>query len=517
LALHCLNAWLVCVVTWRCWWYARRRGWRGRGVRPHWFGVGVALLFAVHPLQSQAVVYITQRFTLAAALCYLLALLAVLRAYRPGRARWRGWLGAGIATAAGALCKETIVTAPVLALSAVWCWIAPLQWRRWRARTWLLVAVAVVAAALLPALYFAHLSQWNMRTLRRNLQAVGAPITMHYSALTRGTYALTQPRVVARYLALLAWPRGLSVDHDVPISTRWHAPAVLVPCAAFALALWLAWRGRRAAPWCWWGALFFFIPLLPQSSVIPSPDSMFEHRVYLSTAGFAWCAGGVVCWLLGRMRRPWLRALVVLAVALELALLMAATRQRCGVWRDELRLWQDAYRAAPTKQRVVVNYANALFERGRGDETIACLNAFMQTSTAIWPHTSALLGNAFAARGALDAALRCYAQAVDAQPAHDYWRYNYALLLQRAGRLNEARIQMDHAVYFNPWHADAWYHAGVLRAAAGIERVAATNCLTRYLQLQPQGAQAAAARQTMARLCAALAGAGSTNAGRRTP
>jgi len=521
LALHCVNAWLVCVLTWRLWWWARRRGWKMRGVAPHWLGVFVAVVFAVHPLQTQAVVYITQRFTLAAAVFYLLAILAVVRPGRPGRAPWWGWCWAGIATALGALCKEIIVTAPLLAASAVWCWITPLQWRRWRARTWVVVAGLLLLAGTLPALYFAHLSHWDAHTLRRNLQAIGGPIAMHYPDLTRTTYLLTQPRVLVRYLALLVWPQPLSIDHAVRISTTWHEPAVLAACGVLVMVLLAAWRGRRAAPWCWWGVLFFFIPLLPQSSIIPAPDVMFEHRVYLSVAGFGWCVGGLVCLVLARVRTAQRRRLVHGVMILYLLVLLVATRQRCAVWRDELTLWRDAYAHAPTKQRVVVNYANALAERGAVDETIACLTAFMQTTTTIWPHTTALLGNALAARGELDAALRCYEQAVRAEVANDQWRYNYALLLLRAGRMQEARVQTYHAVHFNPWNADAWYLSGVVRAGITNEYVIATNCLTRYLQLQHDGAHAGDARVLRARMCAILAVApaatGTTTPVRSTP
>jgi hypothetical protein len=505
LALHCVNAWLVCLLTWRLWWWARRRGWRLRGVAPHGLGVFVALVFAVHPLQTQAVVYITQRFTLAASVFYLLALAAVVQAYRPGRAHWRGWWWAGIATALGALCKEIIVTAPLLATSAVWCWIAPLPWRRWRARTWALVAGLLLLAGALPALYFAHLSHWDAHTLRYNLQAIGGPITMHYPALTRTTYLLTQPRVLVRYLALLVWPQPLSIDHAVRISTAWHEPALLAACGVLLAALLAAWRGRRMAPWCWWGALFFFIPLLPQSSIMPAPDVMFEHRTYLSVAGFGWCLGGLLCLAVARARTTLLRRLVYGGMLLYLVVLVLATRQRCAVWRDELTLWRDAYAQAPAKQRVVVNYANALFERGAVDETIACLTAFIRTTTTIWPHTSALLGNALAARGALDAALGCYAQAVHAQVANDQWRYNYALLLHRAGRLREAQQEASWAVYFNPWNADAWYLSGSLCAQTSNDYVTATNHLTRSLQLTPDGPHAHDARRHIARIRAALA------------
>ena len=505
LALHCVNAWLVCVLTWRLWWWARRRGWRLRGIAPHWLGVFVALLFAVHPLQTQAVVYITQRFTLAAAVFYLLAILAVVRIGRPGRARGCGWCWAGVATALGALCKEVIVTAPLLAASAVWFWITPLPWRRWRARMWTLVAGLLLLACTLPVLYFAHLSHWDAHTLRHNLQAIGGPIALHYPDLTRTTYLLTQPRVLVQYLALLAWPRPLSIDHAVRIGTMWHEPALLAACGMLLVALLAAWRGRRAAPWCWWGALFFFIPLLPQSSIIPAPDVMFEHRVYLSTAGFAWCVGGLLCLVLARVRAGQARRLVYGVMLLYLLVLLLATRQRCAVWRDELTLWRDAYAHAPAKQRVVVNYANALLERGAADKAFACLTAFVQTTTTIWPHTTALLGNALAARGEVDAALRCYAQAVNVQPANDQWRYSYAQLLQHAGRLREARQEADWAVYFNPWNADAWYLSGMLRAQTPSEYVTATNHLTRYLQLTPDSPHAHEARLQLERMRAALA------------
>jgi hypothetical protein len=297
----------------------------------------------------------------------------------------------------------------------------------------------------------------------------------------------------------MLWPRGLSVDHAVRITTTWRDPALWLAVALLAALVLLCWFARRTVPWCWWGIIMIMVPLLPQSSIVPSPDVMFEHRTYLSMAGFAWCLTGAGSMLMARLHAG-LRRGVGAIVLVYLVCLAIGTRQRCAVWHDELSLWHDAFTQAPFKQRVVVNYANALLENGAVNDAIALLTTRIDAWGAAMPHAVALLGNAYLQQGDLDRAWTCYQAALAPGYREGQIAYNAAVVLERLGRYRAALRLTRELAQRTPGNADAWYFAGRLAATLPSERAAAIHDLQRYVGLVQEGPRAALAQQLLALL-----------------
>jgi len=279
-----------------------------------WFA---GAIFAIHPLQTQAVNYVFERATLLATFFALLSLLSFIEE--------RYW-GAVAAFGLSLLAKEETIALPAFFL------IYDLATKR-RPALWRCYAPMSGLAALAAARLFYAL---------RNIP--GAQLAFNAKGISTISYALTQSRVVWIYVRLFLFPVGLSLDHDVRRSQGLWSPLETLPALlALALALgalaWHAWRGKKFALW----ALGFFVLLSPSSTIVPAADLLFEHRTYLPLACLAIATALLLAQLLPRWAKPALPLLIIM--------LLAGTIVRNRVWKDDRSLWSDVIGKAPHKAR----------------------------------------------------------------------------------------------------------------------------------------------------------------------
>jgi len=409
---------------------------RGRPLVPrHRDGAALlaALLFACHPIQTQAVTYVVQRMASLATLFYLLSLLLYARsrlAERPGARA--AFLASAVATAVLAMkTKEIAFTLPFAALLYDVAFLeGPLRAR---------------ARALAPMLATALVIPLAWLDLGRGLSgavASAAVATRIQTEMPRLVYFLHEWPVVVRYLGLLLLPVGQSADPDLlPRSDLATAPVIasgllLLALSGLGVALLLRPRrpeGRVAG----FGICFFFIAASVESSFIPFRDLMFEHRVYLPLAGAALAAAAGALAIV-RFRPSWERPLAA-AAALWVLALGAATVARNGVWRDEETLWRDTVAKSPWNARAHYHLGNALRERG----DLAAAARLWQRATELRPSFSSpwnQLGHLAAREGDIPRAIALIQRALEIDPKNAEARYNLAALLEQQG-LHEEAVQ----------------------------------------------------------------------------
>ncbi len=304
-----------------------------------------ALFFELHPLQTQAVTYLYQRFESLMGMFFLLAVLCFAMAVRDEAAAGRrtGWfLAAWLAVILSIGSKEVGAAAPMVLL-----WydrvFAATSWRDlWKRRWWFHLPFLAVFAAGAVYLY----------AQREHYAAGGILDPKKISPLT---YALTQPEVIWRYLRLALWPRGLCLDWAWPPATT---PGRIVPplLAILALLGFTGWSSVRLPPVGFLLGSFFLI-LAPTSSFAPIVDLAFEHRMYLPLAPLA-----VLVVLAGRAallawaRRFGIGSATIRAAAGVLAATVAialgvTTFLRNEVYRSGVTLWKDAAEKVPDNPR----------------------------------------------------------------------------------------------------------------------------------------------------------------------
>lgn len=310
----------------------------------------IALLWALHPLQTESVTYIVQRAESLAGLFALLTLAAATHSFAAGSDGSRKWQLAAIACCAlGMGAKAVMVTVPLAVLLLDRSFFAGTFARALRTRPGfyaLLAGTWTVAVVLLAAP--------NDSSTSVGMQA-GLP--------GPARYLLTQTAVITHYLRLIILPRGLCLDYAWPqfAPAAAHLPAALA-LAALAGATLAACARRHPAGFA--GA-WFFLMLLPSSSVIPLADAAFEHRLYLALAGPVALTVGVAMRAGAGRVHPAAGFALLAAAALALGL---GTAVRNGAYHSQYAMWQDVVAKRPGNVRARIDLAVALAERGQLEE-----------------------------------------------------------------------------------------------------------------------------------------------------
>jgi tetratricopeptide (TPR) repeat protein len=468
LASGLLVAWLA-AITLRT--PALRRAEPGPLVR-RFLPLATGLLFALHPLQTQAVTYVVQRFTSLATLFYLLALVlhAHARLALEEEARPRAAVLYLLSVAAAAAAMETKQIAFTLPLVA-----AGYELLLFGASRRLLLLAPLGATALL-----VPLGMLPPGAALTDVLAEPGRLTAEAPDISRWVYLLTQVRVVTTYLRLLVLPVGQSLDHDVSLSRSLAEPAVLaglaVHLALAASAVLLLRQARRTSRGegilVFLGIAWFYATLSVESSVIPIQDVMAEHRAYLPGAGAALALGTALLWVIGRVR-PALPPAGRVAAALLVTAgpLGVATWARNLVWKDELTLWSDVVAKSPGKARPHSDLGDALTALGRLDDARReYLEAIRLDRGYAKAHAN--LANVLQAQGLADEALREYLQAIRLEPGLAEAHKNLGNAYFTLGRIDDAIREQAEAVRLAPWMAEAHHDLGVAWAAKGRPEVA---------------------------------------------
>ena len=431
--------------------------------------LAVALLWTIHPLQTEAVTYVVQRAESLAGLFYLLTLYCFIRGAGPaGAAYWHP--AAIVACLLGMATKEVMASAPLLVLLYDRTFVSGTFREAWRrhgrfylglAGTWLLLGFLVAS------------------TGGNRGGSVGWGVGVAWWA-----YGLTQFQAIARYLWLSLWPHPLVLDYG----TFWvKAASEIVPYALLIVPLVAAtlvgvWRGTVL------GFLgFWFFAILSPTSLVPGTTQMIvEHRMYLSLAAVVALGVPGIYALAGR------RSLIVsLALAAGLAW---QTAQRNENYRSELSLWHDTVAKRPGNARAQYNLGVALSHLGRLTEAIAHYEEALRIQPDYAdPHNN--LGAAFAQMGRVEEAMGHFAEALRINPHDASAHYNLARGLAMAGQIPAAIAHYEAALRITPADAEIHYNLGnvYLRTSRPAQAIAQYE---QALQLRPDYEKA---RQNLAR------------------
>ncbi len=434
----------------------------------------IALLWTVHPLQTESVTYIIQRAVSLMGRFYLLTSYCFGRGIEggeSGRPAWRaavGWFGLSwLACLFGMGTKEVMVSAPVIVFLYDRTFVSGsfhAAWQRHR-RVHLALAATWIALAGLVAAGGGNRSG-----------TIGLDVPLPWSA-----YALTQFVAIAKYLRLALWPQPLVFNYE----TFWISrPSEVLPAALLVVALagGTLWALRRRPALGFLG-IFFFAILAP-TSLVPGVNQMIaEHRMYLALAPVM-VLGVLAIERLARAARP-VRAPAGLAAA---GLLLAAlgcllTARRNAVYRTELSLWADTAAQRPGNPAAAIGLGNALVRAGQAGAGIAQYErALRLRPDSADAHLD--LGNALAGTGRWQQAILEYGRALALRPGQADTHYNLGLTLRKAGRTAEAIAQFEETLRLQPGFAAAGLNLGDALDESG-QGPAAVAAYRRTLVLAP--------------------------------
>ena len=307
-----------------------------------------ALLFALHPIQTEAVTYVAGRSASLMAFFYLASLAAYIRGRLEGGPLLTYALSPALFLLALAV-KETAATLP----AALLLWEITRQDRPFGLREALASQAAhlgVLASAL--AAFFA---------------IPGHRVLIEYSFALRGLYEnlLSQIHGQVTLLTHYVLPGRLNFDPDLPTLARWSwglALEAAILGSALAAGLW----NLKRRPLVSFAILWVFLHSMGVYAAVPRTDILNERHLYLGGLGLFLLEGLGFSWLADTW--PKLRLPVAAAACALLIVLGLFTAERNAIYRSEICLWEDTAAKSPGKARVFNNLGYAYFLAGRNDE-----------------------------------------------------------------------------------------------------------------------------------------------------
>ena len=492
--------------------------------------LAVALLWAVHPLTTDAVTYITQRTESLMGVFYLGTLYASLRAFssqRPGV--WHAL--AVVSCLLGMGTKESMVTAPVVVLLFDRVFLYRSLREAFAAR-WRLYAGL--------ALTWVFLAQQVIATPRSGSAGFGTEVSVW-------TYLLNQAVVITRYLRLVVWPADLVINYGPPAA--YQLSDVFPHLLLISILLLLTLASFRWSPAAAFLGAVFFIALAPSSSFVPiATEAAAERRMYVPLMAIATgLVAGLYIWTRAHITRTSAATLVAVAVAALGAatihrnwehqswlVLSERTLERwpsdvahAAVGGELTRLRRDEEAlpflrtGARSDARARYNLGVALYNLKRYDEAIRELDVLVATyplreevpwsrrlmghayaRLSRWPDAIAQLrmtlamtpadaearrllvdsyngyGIELAERQNFPAAITAFRDALALDDSNATARYNLATALFDAGQMQESLTHAQRALVQNPDNADAYHLVGKLMALSGRTDEALANLET---------------------------------------
>lgn len=445
--------------------------WPGPAVVP----AAAALFFALAPLNSQTLDYMSARSALLCTTLYLAAFWCVLR-----RRQWP----AALLHALALLTKAIAVTLPavIVAYDFLYRDRARCPTVLGYVRDWRRVVRLVLAPVVLDLAYLLY---------RRLLLPPWVSETFHQSFTTPWLWFMSEWSAQLYYVRLFLWPDALSIDHDFPYAfSFFQARAWLALCVIVA---WIAVALRSAArrPLVAFATVWFFITLAPESSFAPLAEVVNDHRPYIaSSLGLSVLLAWLIHEASSRLREHQQPAFVLACLVL-CAVTIPITRHRNWQWQDSVRLWTDAAEKGPGNGRAWMNAGLALMDRGQ----LAEARRHFERARASNPGYAYVYMNISvleAHEGHLDAALRAADEAVRLNPGLAPAHYYRGRVLEKLGRTEEAAAAYEQALAIDPRHLEASNALARLtpNGASSAEALMQSGLDALYAQRKPEEAAA---------------------------
>jgi tetratricopeptide (TPR) repeat protein len=440
--------------------------------------VATALLFACHPLQTQAVTYIWQRVTSLATLLYILSLVTYVK--------WRiinqvteqrqktlhlksvPWYLASLLSAVLAMkTKEIAFMLPLVVT------MYELMFFEGKLKRRILHVLPLLLTMLIIPFTLINIDQ-PVEELIGDVSEVARGVTH----LSRWEYLLAEFRVIVTYIRLIFAPVHQNLDYDYPRFHSFLDPEVflsfllLLSIASF--GIYLVYKYRNTALYTRlisFGIFWFFINLLLESSIIPLNNVIFEHRMYLPSIGVflalsaSLFIGGEKLW----DRWKGMGGAVVGVLAIIVVVLTGTTYARNSVWGDTLSLWQDVVKKSPNKARGHNNLGTAYESRELLEEAIEQYSIAIKLDNT-FASAYLNLGSAYKSMGLLEEAKKYYLQVIKIDSSRYEAYYNIGNAYLREGFSDKAIEHYKRAIDLNPNFADVYVNLGIAYASQGSMR-----------------------------------------------
>jgi Flp pilus assembly protein TadD len=434
-----------------------------------------SLLFVTHPIQTQAVTYIIQRFASLATMLYLFSIIMYIKARLTLNGIYNSqgkkikvrayiyYLTALFAAVLGMKTKEITFTLPVMIVIYEILFFNGATKRRILYLVPFILSMLIIPATLI---WFADISGGS------------GSVTRLQTDMTRFDYLFTELRVIMTYIRLMFFPVGQNLDYDYPLFHSIFEPEVFLSFMALLTICFTItysfWRYRITLPLTrviFFGTAWFFVTLSIESSIIPIIDVIFEHRMYLPSIGLFLTISTLIVMIVERCQQKWVERVVFLSVIIISLIFMGTTYSRNNVWRDRVVLWQDVVNKSPEKARGYNNLGHAHYENGNLDSAIKYFKKSISLDDSFYNYNAYMgLGKSLGKLGQLNEAIKVFREGKRINPHDAEIHINLGITFGKLGRINEAIKEFREALRINPNLAEAHNSIGI-----GLAKLGRTN------------------------------------------
>ncbi len=411
------------------------------------------LIFVAHPIQAQAVTYIVQRAVSMATLFYLASLCLyaksrLLEYERPALGLQRSYYAASLITALMAMfTKEMAITLPVMIWLYEFSFFKDRKALNWKRLVPFILILLVIPLTMLltKSVDFVH--------MRRTTEFAQGISPWHY--------LLTQFKVIATYIRLAFLPLNQNIDYDYPVAKTLMDFSVIAGIALISAIFIFAVRISRNYRLISFGIFWFFLALLPESGFIPIKDVIFEHRLYLSMAGYSiFLVSGL--YYLFKEKRIKLTITILGLLVISYSIL---AYQRNGIFKDEFTLWNDVIRKSPLKARPYNNRGFDYFKKNDLERAIDDFNKAIEIDPK-YAEAYNNRGIVYGKKNDLERAIDDFNKAIAIYPGYAKAYNSRGIAYFKKGGLGQAVSDFSKAIEIDPGYAAAYHN----RAAAYLEK-----------------------------------------------
>ena len=396
-----------------------------------------ALLFAVHPIHTEAVAYIAGRADSLYSIFFLLSFIFFIRYSNrviTGKKRQSILFISGIFFILAIFSKEISMILPLLIAAYIWIIVkrdTPPRKFKTLKTAWLLYAGIVLGYVIL-------------RFTALNFFDIAPPTTLSVVPLVNRLFTFFKS--VAVYIRLLLFPFGLHMEREIAVVRNLAEPAALLSfllvAGIIASGVYFYRKNRAVSFFIFW----FFINLLPVANIFPINSFIAEHWVYMASVGWFFCFSLIIYNtynICGKNRL--LKAGTILIALFLLFSYAGLTFERNKDWKDEITFFRSTIKASPAKSRLYLNLGNTYLEHKKPCKAIEMYEKVIEMRGA----DADAYGNmaaVYMSQGNLKKAEECAKKAINTKHNHAISHFNLGRIYYRYGDRNRAISELEIAV-----------------------------------------------------------------------
>jgi protein O-mannosyl-transferase len=458
LLLHLINSLLIYFITIKALCYLKLIECKNIKTEIHFISLFTAILFLLHPIQTESVVYIMSRSEVFAGTFYLSSFLlfqVYLAKGEPIKISYRilVYLIISVIFILGFSVKQTLITLPLMLLLYFLFGLRPesvyIDWlNRYKWKIGIVLLVGII-----PLFY---------KLLTDESFLIGPSYAGEN--IGRLNYMLTQPSVIFYYyLKLLIFPINLNIDPDIILVTEWRSWSLFTSLLGIAGIIYFSFKVKEKRILLFF-IFWFLITLSPSSSIITLTDLAAEHRTYLASYSYfaivAFCVYKITNLVYTDNFKKGKNLALFVSIFISI-IFSVLTIQRNKIWTSEVSLWADTLKKSPQKLRPVINLAHAYSTNGNFELAMEYYEKALLLNPNVFA-TNYNLANIYFERGREEDGLKLLQTAALIRPKRAEVHGLLGEIYLKRKQIDRAEFHLKQAVEFKPDYALAMRNLGIV-------------------------------------------------------